>query len=344
MATPVSGRHRVVFVTSRAPVHQATALAAAPDELEVVMLQDPDRAVLMAAIHDAEFIVSERSGTIDAEVIDGAGPLRLIQRLGSRCHDIDLDAARRRRVPVCRWPLPGPAMVAEHVILQTLALTRRLRSTGQVLHDGADYGPPRPSDANTFAINWSAQTEVVGLMGRTVGIVGLGEIGTELALRLRPFGVETLYFNPTRLPIEVERDLEVVYQPLPDLLAASHVVCLLVPTTPDTVGMTDAGFLSLMRPGSFLVNSGASTTFDEEAVAAAYRSGRLGGVATDGYRWEPVRPDNPLVALARDPAANVVLTPHTALADAVNSVNLRRGEYTNLVNVLAGRPLIHRVV
>jgi phosphoglycerate dehydrogenase-like enzyme len=344
MAAAVTGRHHTVFVTSRAPVHQSMALAAAPEELDVVMLQDPDRDELLTSVQNAEFLISERAGRIDAEVIAAAGPLRLIQRLGSRCHDIDLEAARSRGVPVCRWPLPGPAMVAEHVILQILALTRRLRATGQILHDGVDYGPPQESDANTFAINWSHQTDLVGLMGSTIGIVGLGEIGTELAVRLRPFETETLYFNPHRLSFEAEQDLQVRYASLPDLLAASHIVCLLVPTTPETVGMTDAGFLDRMRPGSLLVNSGASTTLDEEAVASAYRVGRLGGVATDGYRWEPVRPDNPLLALALDPSANVVLTPHTALANVVNSVDLRATEYTNLVNLLAGRPLLHRVV
>lgn len=340
----MTGRHRTVFVTSRAPVHQSMALAAAPEELEVVMLQDPDRDELLTAVEDAEFLISERAGSIDAGVIAAAEPLRLIQRLGSRCHDIDLDAAHRRGVPVCRWPLPGPAMVAEHVILQILALTRRLRATGQILHDGVDYGTPRETDANTFSINWSHQTDLVGLMRRTIGIVGLGEIGTELALRLVPFQTDTLYFDPDRLPSEAEQDLRIRYASLPDLLAASHIVCLLVPTTPETVGMADAGFLNRMRPGSFLVNSGASTTLDEEAVASAYRSGRLGGVATDGYRWEPARPDNPLLGLALDPSANVVLTPHTALADVVNSVNLRAADYTNIVNLLAGRPLLHRVV
>jgi phosphoglycerate dehydrogenase-like enzyme len=344
MADAVTGRHRTVYVTSRAPVHQSMARAAAPEELDVVMLQDPDREELLSAVENAEFLVSERAGRIDAEVMAAARALRLIQRLGSRCYDIDLEAARSRGVPVCRWPLPGPAMVAEHVILQILALTRRLRATGQILHDGVDYGPPRASDANTFAINWSHQTDLVGLMGRTIGIVGLGEIGAELAVRLGPFETDVIYFNPHRLPVEAEQDLQVNYASLPDLLAASHIVCLLVPTTPETVGMTDAGFLARMRPGSFLVNSGASTTLDEEAVASAYRAGRLGGVATDGYRWEPARHDNPLLALALDPSANVVLTPHTALANVVNSVELRATEYTNLVNLLAGRPLLHRVV
>ena len=91
------------------------------------------------------------------------------------------------------------------------------------------------------------------------------------------------------------------------------MVVLLLPHSVDTARMVDAGFLRRMRPGSFLINGGASTLLDEEAVADAYRAGDLARVATDGYAWEPVRPDNPLAALAADPRANVVLTPHSAL-------------------------------
>lgn len=80
-----------------------------------------------------------------------------------------------------------------------------------------------------------------------------------------------------------------------------------------------------------------------DAVADAYRTGRLGGVATDGFAWEPVRPDNPLIDLASDRRANVVLTPHSAQAGLVIDVDVRRAEYTNLLAVIENRPLLHRV-
>jgi lactate dehydrogenase-like 2-hydroxyacid dehydrogenase len=107
--------------------------------------------------------------------------------------------------------------------------------------------------------------------------------------------------------------------------------------------MTDVAFLAKMRPGALLVSCGASTTLDERAVADAYASGHLGGLATDGHRWEPVQPDGPLVTLSREPTANVVLTPHSAQADLELTAEMRAPEFTNLTNLLAGRPLEHRV-
>ena len=118
---------------------------------------------------------------------------------------------------------------------------------------------------------------------------------------------------------------------------------LLLPHSAETAGIADATFLSRLRPGALLINAGASSLLDEEAVADAYRTGHLGGVATDGFAWEPVRPDNPLIDLASDRRANVVLTPHSAQAGLVIDVDVRRAEYTNLLAVIEGRPLLHRV-
>lgn len=130
---------------------------------------------------------------------------------------------------------------------------------------------------------------------------------------------------------------------LEDLLGRSDAVVLVLSHSAGTAGIVDGRFLNLMRPGALLVNAGASTLLDEAAVARAYRSGHLGGVATDGFAWEPVRPDNPLAALAADRRANVVLTPHSAQAGLVIDTAARRAEYANLLAVLEGRPLKHRV-
>lgn len=99
--------HRTVYVTQRAPVHQQVARAACPDQLELVMLVSPSASEIVDAVAGAEFLVSERSGVIDESIIDAGRGLRLIQRLGVQIHDIDLDAARQARIPVCRWP-PAP--------------------------------------------------------------------------------------------------------------------------------------------------------------------------------------------------------------------------------------------
>ena len=337
---------RVVYVSERPEVHRRLALDAAPPGVEVTMVASPSPGSLLDVLRtvDPAVLVSERSGSVDEAVFDAAPSLRLVQRLGRRLHDIDLDAARRREVAVCWWPLPQTVMVAEHAMAMILALAKRLRDSMHVLVADADWGEPRRCDADTFAINWSNRTGITGLSGATVGIVAMGEIGTELAGRLQAFGCDVVYHNRRRLPADEESRLGVRHASLDALLGASDVVVLLVPHSPTTVGMTDAAFCATMQPGALLVSCGASTTLDEEAVAAAYRSGHLGGVATDGHRWEPVRPGDPLVTLARDPAANVVLTPHSAQADLVLGPELRVPEWRNIVHLAADEPLEHRAV
>lgn len=342
----MSAAARVVYVSERPEVHRRLALEAAPDGVEVTMVASPTRNALLDTLRavDPAVLVSERTGVVDDAVLDAAPSLRLVQRLGRRLHDVDLAAAERRGIAVCCWPLPQTVLVAEHAMALTLALAKRLRDSMEVMVGDGDWGEPRRCDADTFAINWSKRTGITGLAGSTVGIVAMGEIGTELAGRLRAFGCDVVYHNRRQLPAEEERRLGVRYAALDALLAASDVVVLLVPHAPETVGMTDPVFCAAMRPGALLVSCGASTTLDEEAVAEAYRSGHLGGVATDGHRWEPVRPADPLVTLARDPAANVVLTPHSAQADLVLGPELRIPEWRNIVHLAAGEPLEHRVV
>lgn len=336
--------HRIVYVTERPPVHTEVARAACPPQFEIDMLVSPSTGEIIDAVSDAEFLVSERSRLIDAATIEAGPRLRLIQRLGQQIHDIDLDAARRAGIPVCRWPLAQCAMVAELVVMQVMALLKRSREAEQIVTEaGTQWGPPRRCDAETFIIDWSRMGGVRQLRDCTVGIVGLGEIGTELALRLGGFDCNLLYHRRNRLPGWAEEQLQAAYAGLDDLLGRSDVVILLLPHSPETTGIAGDRFLSIMRPGALLVNAGASTLLDEDAVARAYRTGHLGGVATDGFSWEPVRPDNPLVALAADPRANVVLTPHSAQAGLVIDTAVRRAEYANLLAVLEGRPLQHQV-
>ncbi|MEE9415417.1 MAG: NAD(P)-dependent oxidoreductase [Acidimicrobiales bacterium] len=337
---------RTIFITSRPEVHQRLALEAAPDELDITLLVSPssDEAGRVIGEVDPTFLVSERAGEVSAAMIEAGPSLRLIQRLGTQVHDIDLVAAKATGVPVCFWPLPQLAMVAEHVMMQILTLLKRTRPASAVVSEASEeWGPPQRCDANTFGINWASFGGVRQIRGSTVGIIGLGEIGTAVAALLQPFGCSLLYNRRNRLPTSAEARLGVEFANTDELLERSDTVVVLLPHSPETEGSIDASFVARMKPESFLVSSGASTLLDEAAVAAAYLSGHLAGIATDGSRWEPVRPHDPLVLLAADPAANVTLTPHSAQADLVLDVELRRHEFTNLLAILADKPLQNEV-
>lgn len=340
------GAHKLVFVTARSPRHQASAIAAAPPECRIVMLHAPDPATVARELADAEFLFSERAGIIDRALIAAGPHLRLIQRLGSLAFDIDLDAARAAGIPVCTLPVYGSVLVAEHMLMQLLALAKRLLEATAIAQAAESWGkPPRRTDANTFAYNWSERTGVRGLSGAVVGILGFGEVGAELARRLRPFlPAQVLYQKRQRLPESVEVELGITYAGWDAVLAQSDYLCNLLPYAPETDLALNAAALATLKPGACLVSCGSGSVVDETALAAALRRGHLGGAALDTYEWEPLRPDNPLLPLARDPAANVLLTPHTAAGTGAPANPGRAADYENVRRVLAGQPLLHRVV
>ncbi len=339
-------KHKVVFTTDRGRRHQQAALAAAPPELDVIMLRRPSREELLHHLADAAFLISERSGVIDRALIEAAPRLRLIQRLGSLAYDIDLEAARDAGVAVCLRPIRSVIMVAEHVIMQMLALAKRLNEVQAITLEAGDWGQPsRRTDEDTFAYNWSGRTDLGGIYERTVGILGFGEIGAELARRLRGFApAQVLYHKRQRLPTAAERDLGVTYASREEVLARSDFLCNLLPYSPALDLSLNAEAFARMKRGAFLVSCGSGSVIDEAALAEAIRAGHLGGAALDTYEWEPIRPDNPLLPLARDPERNVLLTPHTAAGSvAAAAREERRADYENILRLLRGEPLLHRI-
>ncbi len=337
--------HLTLFVTGRDAQHQQRALDGAPPELEVIMRRSPGRSELLALLPKAEFLISERSGEIDAEMIAAGRKLRLIQRLGAQTWDIDVDAARAAGIPVCYLPVQTCALVAEHVVLQCLGLVKRLREL-MMLSESAEIGDqtPRRCDEGHYAYNWTGRTNIGGLTGKTVGILGFGEIGGELARRLKSFDCDVLYHKRSRLSPQAEAQLGLCYVPSPgDAAAESDIVVALLPFGPETDQCLNAGFFSRMRPGALFIQSGGSGTVDEAALVAALGSGHLGGAAVDGFTWEPVPPDNGLIALARDRRFNLILTPHVAGGASPREGKLRAGDYQNLVAVLQGRDLRCRI-
>lgn len=337
---------KVVFTTERGERHQQSALDAAPQGLEITMLRRPDRATLSAALAGADYLISERTGVIDARLIQAAPRLKLIQRLGSLTYDIDLEAAADAGVAVCYWPVDSVIRVAEHTIMQLLAVGKKLREVEAVaLAAGPEWGVSKRTDEDTFAYNWSERRGVDQLWQRRVGIIGFGEIGVEVARRLKGWGCTLLYNKRRRLPAATEAELGLTYVTADALYGQSDYLINLLPYFPSTDLLLDADVFAQMPDGAYLVSCGSGSVIDEPALAAAIEKGKLAGAALDTFEWEPLRADNPLVGLARA-GYNVLLTPHTAAgtADASDAEQSRAQDYTNVVNHLAQRPLLYQVV
>jgi phosphoglycerate dehydrogenase-like enzyme len=339
-------RYMTIFLTERSERHQAAALRSAPAELEIVMLRHPERESLLAHLRDASFLVSERGAGVNREMIASAPLLKMIVRLGSLTHDIDLQAAREAGVLVCAQAQRTSVMVAEHCVMQMLVLARRLRQVERAALSGTEGVRSKRTDENTFAYNWTRQSDLGGVYGRTVGILGFGETGAELARRLRGWSCRVIYHRRHRLPPEVESDLGIEYREQEQILAEADYLVNLLPYSPETdlaLGRTEFG---RMKPGSSVVSCGSGSVIDEAALAEAVRSGHLAGAALDTYEWEPVRLDNPLLQLASaDRDANVLLTPHVAAgAPPTGSLWSRAEDFAPIVHFLKGEPIPGRIV
>ncbi len=334
----------VLFTTGRAERHQQANLNAAPEGLHITMLREPDADTLKTHVERADYWISERRGTINAEVLDSAPNLKLIQRVGTLTYDIDLSAAQSRRIIVCEQPLGSVIRVAEHAIMQMLALTKRLNAVQKIALDAADtWGESKRTDENTFAYNWSKQTGIGGIWRKTIGILGFGEIGIELARRLQGFDCTVLYYKREKLPEITESALRLTYAPPEILFAESDILVNLLPYSPATDNSLNATIFAQMKSGAYLVSVGSGSVIDESALANALESGTLAGVALDTYEYEPIRTNQPLIALANR-GHNILLTPHTAAGNNDANINERAEIYANITRHLHGDPLLNRVV
>jgi lactate dehydrogenase-like 2-hydroxyacid dehydrogenase len=209
---------------------------------------------------------------------------------------------------------------AEMAFTLMLILAKKLNrvmgrvSVEQLAQAGYSY---RPFDRrHTPNSNWGRIAGVRMLHGSTIGIVGLGEIGREIALRGAAFGMHTLYYQRRRLSDAEERELSASYEPLSALLARSDWILPVLPISPATRGLIGRNELEQMKPGAILVNVSTADAVDRAALIEALRSGRLGGFALDPLYQAPGRKDDELLSFP-----NVVLSPHLAGSPRFNALD-----------------------
>jgi phosphoglycerate dehydrogenase-like enzyme len=254
---------------------------------------------LKAMLEDADVLVIE-NGKVGIEELAHASSLKLIHTFSDDTKNIDLDVCRERRIAVRTLDRHSNRLVAEHVIMSMLALTRGLDESREGLRRETSLPP------SGWAFNWPACKNVKGLTGRIVGLVGLGKIGTLVAKYLQPFGVTILYTQRGR-DRAAEEKLGIVYATLEELVAKSDVLSLHVPGNAQTNKMINAELLARAKPGMFIVNTARGSIIDEDALVAALQDGTIGGAALDVFTSEPLPSDHPLRDLK-----NVILTPHVA--------------------------------
>ena len=274
-------------------------------------------AELIRRIADADIVVNIRAhARISAEVLAACDRLRLISVWGTGTDHIDLDACRARGVTVTNTPGVNAHAVAEHTMALMLAVMRRIPAM----------------DAGVRAGQWP-RGQLVQLEGKTLGIVGLGAVGRRVAALAAPFGM--------RLLASTHGDdagraaaLGARHVPIEALLRESDVVSLHLRLSDQTTRYLSRERLALMKPSAFLINTARADLVDRDALVDALRSGRLAGAGLDVFHEEPIRVDDPLLALP-----NVVLTPHNAgMTHEVIDVGLHRA-VENVACYLRGVPV-----
>jgi phosphoglycerate dehydrogenase-like enzyme len=255
---------------------------------------------------DAIYIYQD---TLPGDVIRSAPRLRFIQKHGLNCKNIDVAAATERGIPVATIPLLRNVAVAEQAMALMLACAHKIvpghRAVAEGVYRNMEITPARTTQ-NEYRANWAKIQGITEMMGSTVGIVGLGDIGMEVAKRCRAFGMEIVYYQRQRHPQEVEALYDAHYLPFPDLLETVDYLVLVLPHTPNTERMVGAVELDRMKPSATLINVARGGVVDEDALVEALKSGQIAMAGLDVYREEPLPASSPLCGMP-----NVVLAPHT---------------------------------
>ena len=268
---------------------------------------------------EAEFYLGFPRQGMGNEFFRAAPKLKLIQLISAGYDRLDLEAARKAKVPISNNGGANSISVAEHTILLILAVLKRLVWH----HNNVAAGKWRIGNFDDLGIYEA--------FGKKLGIVGLGNIGKKVARRAQVFGMDVQYFDVLRLTEDQEDALGVKFVLFRELLKTSDVVSLHVPLSVATRNMIGARELSAMKPGSILINTCRGPVVDEKALHDALTGGPIAGAGLDVMTQEPPPAQHPLFGLE-----NVILTPHTAGPTWENWAKAFRNGFDNIQRVAAG--------
>jgi phosphoglycerate dehydrogenase-like enzyme len=277
-----------------------------------------DRGIVAEGVETVA-LIGRGPAKISAGVLDALPDLVLISAIGSGADWVDLEAARQRGIPVLHNPGVAPTPVTEYVIAAMATVYKRLREADAFLRSGGAWQPRDRFRGRQVT-------------GKTLGLVGLGAIGSDVARRARAaFDMTVVGYDPLAdqerfVAAGVERR-----ERLADVLAEADIISIHVPLLPETRHLIGAAELALCKPDAVLVNASRGGVVDESALAAALQSGRLAGAAIDVYDPEPPARENPLFALP-----NVLVTPHIAGVTIDSVAKLCSATATDVIAGLRG--------
>lgn len=248
--------------------------------------RDPE--ALRQALAGATALIVRNRIRVDGALLEAAPRLRVVGRLGTGLDNVDQEALGARGVALVHAPGANAPGVAEYVLAALFHLAR---------------GLPRAAQGEDRLALGGFE-----LAGKTLGLVGLGEVGLRVAHRAKTLGMRVVGYDPLRRPWEAALEVAgVEFLPLEEVLAEAQFLSLHAPLTPETRGLVGREVLARMRPGAYLINTARGELVDHHALYEALRSGHLAGAVLDVTDPEPLPPDHPLREIE-----NCLLTPHIA--------------------------------
>ena len=292
------------------------------EEHEVDVRVGMSREEYLAALPDYEALLVRSGVKADAEAITAGKRLVVIGRAGVGVDNIDLPAATEAGITVVNAPTGNTTAAAEHTVALLFALMRRIPAADASMHSGA----------------WN-RSAFMGreLVGKTLGVIGLGKIGMAVADRARALDMSVVGYDPY-VTEEAAKLHGIERMSVEDILKVADAVTVHVPKTKDTADLISTDELALMRPDAVIINVARGGVVDEAALAVALAAGTIAGAAVDVYSSEPPTEDNPLLT-----APNIILTPHlgASTAEAQTRVAVEAAEQVR--DVLAGRSARHAI-
>ncbi len=283
-----------------------------PAGFEFLSLEKADKESLISKAGEADYFLASGRLAIDKEVIGAATKLKMIQRTGVGTDTLDLARLKQKGIPVYVNAGINSFSVAEHTVLLMLAVLRRL----PIACGGVKAGKWEKNDVGIGCRS---------LSGKTIGMIGVGNIGKAVVTMLQAFGVEILYYKVKRLTPQEEKRLKLRYCTLGSLLKQVDILSINCPLNPQTRGLISRDEIASMKVGSFIINTGRGPIIDEEALISALQSGHIAGAGLDVFSQEPPGKDNPLLLLD-----NVVATPHVGGLTIETFSKMMRDAFENI--------------
>jgi phosphoglycerate dehydrogenase-like enzyme len=309
---------KILFAPSQPGPIMDIARRMTPPGFELVVA-DFDTPAFYEAAQDAEYYMG-LGRRIGGEFFRATPKLKLVQLLSAGYDRVDIEAARKAKVPVSNNGGANAIAVAEHTMMLMLAVLKRVVK----FHNDIVAGHWRVGNA--------MESRVFELANKTLGIIGLGNIGKKVARRAQAFDMRVQYYDIARLTEDQEDALGVRFVLLGELLATSDVVSLHVPLDSTTSGMISDGELATMKPDAVIVNTCRGPVIDENALHRALTAGKIAGAGLDVMVEEPPKKDHPLFKLP-----NVTFTPHSAGPTWENYIARFRNGFDNIQRVASGR-------